>query len=85
METATITAKGQVTIPKAIRQALGIDRNDRLLFLLEEDRLILIPVRRRALGELYGALPATRPYPGAEAVRQEVRRKRGEQLVRGNP
>lgn len=38
---ATVTAKGQITIPKGIRQALGIDRNDRLVFLLEGDRLIL--------------------------------------------
>ncbi|MBC8446798.1 MAG: AbrB/MazE/SpoVT family DNA-binding domain-containing protein [Chloroflexi bacterium] len=81
---ATITAKGQITIPKGIRQALGIERRDRLIFLLEDDQLILIPVRHRPLRELYGALPATRPYPGHEAIRQEVRSERGERLARGD-
>ncbi|MDH7485458.1 MAG: AbrB/MazE/SpoVT family DNA-binding domain-containing protein [Anaerolineae bacterium] len=83
-EMATITAKGQITIPKGIRQALGIERRDRLVFLLEDDRLILIPVRHRPLGELYGVLPATRPYPGHQAIRQEVRHERGERLARGD-
>jgi hypothetical protein len=29
-------------------------------------------IKRRRLSEFYGALPATRPYPGEEAIRQEV-------------
>jgi len=80
---ATITAKGQVTIPKAIRQALGIQEKDKLLFLVEGDRLVLIPLRHRPLSELYGALPATRPYPGHQAVREEIRSELGERMARG--
>lgn len=79
----TITAKGQVTIPKAIRQALKVGKGDRLLFVLEGDRLLLIPIRRRPLAELYGALPATRPFPGQEAVRREARAALGERMARG--
>jgi len=80
---ATVTAKGQVTIPKAIRQALGIQEKDKLLFLMEGDRLILIPLRHRPLSELYGSLPATRPYPGHQAIREEVRSELGERMARG--
>ena len=80
---ATVTAKGQVTIPKAIRQALGIQEKDKLLFLVEGDRLVLIPLRHRPLSELYGALPATRPYPGHQAVREEIRSELGERMARG--
>ena len=79
----TVTTKGQVTIPKAIRQALGIHERDRLLFLLEGERLILIPLRHRSLPELYGALPATRPYPGHQAIREEIRSRLGERMARG--
>jgi antitoxin PrlF len=32
MTTATITAKGQITIPVEIRQALGLDAGDRISF-----------------------------------------------------
>ena len=35
-ELATITAKGQVTIPKAIRQALGLQKGDQLRWDLED-------------------------------------------------
>jgi antitoxin PrlF len=34
-ETCTITAKGQTTIPKAVRQALGIDYGSRIAFRIE--------------------------------------------------
>jgi antitoxin PrlF len=31
-ETSTITAKGQTTVPKAVRQALGVDYGGRIAF-----------------------------------------------------
>ena len=80
---AVVTAKGQVTIPKAIRRTLNIHKSDRLLFVVEGDRLVLIPICRRPLSELYNALPATRPFPGHQAVREEVRAKLGERAARG--
>lgn len=82
-EMATVTSKGQITIPKPIRQALGIKEKDRLLFLLEGDRLVLIPLRHRPLSELFGALPATRPYPGHQAIREEIRGDLGDRMHRG--
>ncbi len=75
---ATVTAKGQVTIPKGVRDALRINEKDRLLFIVQDDRLIVIPLHSRPLSALRGALPATRPFPGSEAIRQEVQRKLGE-------
>lgn len=42
---ATVTTKGQVTIPVAIRQKFGIHPNDRVDFLAEGDRIVLIPVK----------------------------------------
>jgi len=34
---STITAKGQTTIPKAVRQALGVDFGGRIAFHVDED------------------------------------------------
>jgi antitoxin PrlF len=42
---STVTTKGQVTIPKAIRDILNIQTNDRVSFTREDDRIILQPVK----------------------------------------
>ena len=36
-EVSTITAKGQTTVPKAIRQALGVDYGGRIAFRVDEN------------------------------------------------
>ena len=36
-EVATMTAKGQITVPKPIRQALGVDAGTKVTFELHED------------------------------------------------
>lgn len=41
MELAKVTSKGQITIPIAIRNALGIREGDKILFMKEGDKVIL--------------------------------------------
>lgn len=48
-ELAKVTSKGQVTIPKRIRDQLMIRERDHLLFAVEGDQLVATPVRHRAL------------------------------------
>lgn len=38
---AKVTSKGQVTIPKAVREALGLKEGDSVLFRLEGDRAVI--------------------------------------------
>ncbi|MCF8091789.1 MAG: type II toxin-antitoxin system PrlF family antitoxin [Desulfotignum sp.] len=38
---ATITTKGQITLPKSIRQALGVDSGDKIKFHLMDDQVIV--------------------------------------------
>jgi antitoxin PrlF len=38
---ARVTSKGQVTVPKAVRDALGIKEGDDLVFRVEGDRAIV--------------------------------------------
>ena len=54
---STVTSKGQVTIPKAIREALEIGPNDRVDFVREGDRVLLLPLR--ALQSFRGAVKAS--------------------------
>jgi AbrB family looped-hinge helix DNA binding protein len=38
---AKVTSKGQVTVPKAVREALGIEAGDELMFHVEGNRAVL--------------------------------------------
>ena len=49
MELAKVTSKGQITIPIAIRNALGIREGDKILFMEEGDRVILTNASTNAL------------------------------------
>ena len=44
---ARLTSKGQVTIPKAVRKALGIKEGDSLLFDVEGSEEVRLRVERR--------------------------------------
>jgi antitoxin PrlF len=43
---AKITSKGQVTIPKDVREALGLREGDSLLFEVEGDKVTVSALRR---------------------------------------
>ena len=59
---ATVTSKGQVTIPKEVRDRLGLRESDTLQFEIEDGRVIL---KRKSggLDDLFGILhrPGMRP------------------------
>jgi AbrB family looped-hinge helix DNA binding protein len=42
---STITTKGQITIPASIRKSHGLQPKDRVDFVTEGDKIILIPVK----------------------------------------
>ena len=41
-EMSTITAKGQTTIPKVVRQILGIDTGGKIVFRIEDGRAVQV-------------------------------------------
>ena len=53
----TLTSKGQVTIPKEIRDELGLKPSDKIRFSLENGHLTLRRVYP-ALAEVAGSIPA---------------------------
>lgn len=57
MSTSTITSKGQVTIPKRVRERLGLRVGDRLSFHFDErNRLVVEPEAPDRLGRVPGLL-----------------------------
>jgi AbrB family looped-hinge helix DNA binding protein len=52
MSFATITSKGQTTIPKDVRVAAGMKAGDRIHFSVLEDGTIIVRVKNRTVRDL---------------------------------
>jgi len=57
---AKMTSKGQVTVPKVVRDALGIEAGDDVIFRVEGDRAVLARTAR------FLDLAGTVPVPAAK-------------------
>lgn len=60
---ATVTSKGQVTLPKSVREALGLQNGDRVLFRVLKGRAVLAKVPDFL--DLAGSVPVSPPKRGA--------------------
>ena len=59
--TSVVTQKGQVTIPVEIRRVLGIKANDRVTFIIDQDRVCIEPIAE-SIETIFGAIePIQRP------------------------
>lgn len=57
MATATVTSKGQVTLPREVRVSLGVSAGDRLDFIRLEDGTYAIVPASHSIRALKGLLP----------------------------
>ena len=53
---ATLTSKGQTTIPKEIRDSLGMKPGDRMTFTLMPDATVIMRLKGKSVTELAGML-----------------------------
>lgn len=74
MPDATLTAKGQTTIPKEIRERLGLEPGDKLVFTVLSDGTVVMRAKTRRLLDLAGNL--TRPGQPKVGI-DEMKRFRG--------
>ena len=63
MAIATLTSKGQVTIPHEIRQRLGLKTGDRIDFMLQADGNVLIKSKKIPFEQLRGIAKTDRRRP----------------------
>lgn len=77
---ARVTSKGQVTVPKAVRDALGIREGDNVVFRVEGDRAVL--ARTPEFLDLAGSIsvPAAKRNVAWDEV---IRRTRSERTGAG--
>jgi antitoxin PrlF len=85
MPRATLTSKGQVTIPHEIRRRLGLKQGDQLVFRFDErGRLTMEPAAPMVLGDLPGLLrhrAGERPVT-VEEMDEAVRERAGKRFQR---
>jgi AbrB family looped-hinge helix DNA binding protein len=74
MATSTITQKGQVTIPKEIRDGFGLTEGDRVFFVRRGDEIVLKVLRGNIL-DLRGSVKASQRPENLEEVRQSTKKK----------
>jgi len=85
MVATTMTKKGQITIPKEIRDVLGLKEHDRLAFALKEGEITMRPIRGSIL-DLKGSVKPKRKPEDFDRVRAETmltRAKKAAQEVKG--
>ena len=63
MASATVTSKGQVTIPVRVREALGLDAGDRVEFVEIDKGKFAIVAATRSIRELEGRYKNKRRTP----------------------
>ena len=73
---ARLSKKGQVTIPKAIREKLNIDGEGGVLFLVEDDEVKLKGIPGGEIDKLAGSLKKyAKTYVPLENVRTRIKGK----------
>ncbi|MDQ3460481.1 MAG: AbrB/MazE/SpoVT family DNA-binding domain-containing protein [Deinococcota bacterium] len=66
MHQSRISSKGQVVIPKEVRQTFGLQEGDKVAFVEEEGRIVLLLLPRRTAAEVLDALAVRRPKTDLE-------------------
>ncbi len=86
---STVTSKGQVTIPAAIRRLMNLQEGDRLMSVEEAGRVFLHKLPGRVLvSEVYGVLrrPGAEPLDDEETMEKVKESLMAEDLaLRSNP
>jgi antitoxin PrlF len=78
MALATITSKGQITIPKSVREKLMLDTGDKIEFIFTNNREALIRPVSKTVDDLFGRLhkkgrKAVSPEEMNDAIARKIR------------
>jgi AbrB family looped-hinge helix DNA binding protein len=79
MPTAIVTSKGQITIPKAVRDALGVEAGDRVEFVEREKGVYTVVAATRDIRDLKGLVPPPPSPVSVEDMKRAVRRRAARQ------
>jgi AbrB family looped-hinge helix DNA binding protein len=77
MPAATITSKGQITIPKEVREALSLQAGHRVAFLVRADGVAEMRPENVDLMSLFGAIKPRVKGVSLEDMDEAIRRAAG--------
>lgn len=72
MATATLTSKGQLTLPKEVRMALGVGPGDRVDFVRMEDGNFAVLPATHSVKSLKGLIPKPRKAVSLEDMDRAI-------------
>jgi AbrB family looped-hinge helix DNA binding protein len=70
MNVSKVGRRGQIAIPRLIRQELNLQEGDRLAFVRRGDEVVLQPLKT-TLSDFRGSIPVSEPQD-FDAIRQQV-------------
>jgi AbrB family looped-hinge helix DNA binding protein len=74
---ATVTSKGQITLPKALRERLQLSAGDRVEFIVEANDVVRMVPRRTSITRLKGMLPKPERPVSLEEMDEAIARGAG--------
>jgi antitoxin PrlF len=75
---ATLTSKGQITVPLEVRKMLGVRTGDKLVFESDEGGVRVRPVRSQSTFSKYRGIGNPGIEPGRKGIARWLRELRGE-------
>jgi AbrB family looped-hinge helix DNA binding protein len=75
MPSAAITSKSQITLPKEVREKLGVKPGDRVAFREDAEGRIVVEAETVDLLSLYGILKPRKRGLSVEAMNEVIRRR----------
>jgi len=82
MPITTLTSKGQMTLPKAVRDQLGLQAGDRLDVVIEGDHIVIRP-KSLHISDIVSFLPAPKRARSIEEINEAIAAAAIERGLRG--
>ena len=74
MPSAKLTSKGQITVPREVREALGLHSGDRLAFVVRDDGTFTVAAEKVKLSSLAGSVRSKVKGVTIEQMNEAIRR-----------
>jgi len=69
---ATITSKGQITLPKKLRDALSLSVGDKVEFVIDDNDMVRLIPKHVSIRSLKGMLPKPQKAVSLEAMDEAI-------------